>query len=41
MIALRPATHDDIDAVLTFWSVATAEPSSTDDAAGVGGLLTR
>ena len=27
--------------MLEFWSVATAEPSSTDDAAGVGGLLAR
>ena len=38
---LRAATPDDIDAVLEFWSVATAEPSSTDDAAGIAGLLAR
>ena len=41
MIALRPATADDITAVLTFWSEATAEPSSTDDADGIAGLLAR
>ena len=41
MIALRPATRDDITAVLVFWEQATAEPSSTDDADGIGGLLSR
>lgn len=41
MTALRPATHDDITAVLEFWPVATAEPSSTDDAGGLAGLLSR
>jgi ribosomal protein S18 acetylase RimI-like enzyme len=41
MIALRPATHDDVDAVLEFWLDATAEPSSTDDAGGIAGLLAR
>src|SRR6476619_4710687 len=41
MIALRPATVDDIAEILTFWTAATAEPSSTDDDAGVAGLLTR
>ena len=40
MIALRPATADDVDAILAFWADATAEPSSTDDADGVEGLLT-
>ena len=39
MIALRPATHDDIAVVLTFWTAATAEPSSTDDARGIENLL--
>ena len=39
MIALRPATADDIPAVLSFWTEATAEPSSTDDAEGIAGLL--
>ena len=41
MIALRPATPDDIDAVLAFWLDATAEPSSTDDSYGISGLLDR
>jgi ribosomal protein S18 acetylase RimI-like enzyme len=41
MLALRPATADDVAEILTFWSVATAEPSSTDDADGVGTLLER
>ncbi len=41
MIALRPATAADIDAVLAFWLDATAEPSSTDDAYGIAGLLAR
>lgn len=39
MIALRPATADDIAAILEFWTEATAEPSSTDDAAGIADLL--
>jgi len=39
VIALRPATHDDIAAVLTFWTAATAEPSRTDDARGIENLL--
>jgi ribosomal protein S18 acetylase RimI-like enzyme len=41
MIALRAATSDDIEAVLAFWDDATAEPSSTDDADGIAGLLER
>jgi ribosomal protein S18 acetylase RimI-like enzyme len=41
VIALRPATADDITAVLTFWSESTAEPSSTDDAEGLEVLLGR
>jgi ribosomal protein S18 acetylase RimI-like enzyme len=41
MITLRTGTLDDIDAVLTFWLDATAEPSTTDDAAGLEGLLDR
>jgi ribosomal protein S18 acetylase RimI-like enzyme len=39
MIARRPATVDDIAAVLAFWSESTAEPSSTDDADGIATLL--
>jgi len=41
MTALRPAVADDIPEILTFWTVATAEPSSTDDADGIGALLER
>lgn len=41
MITLRPGTRADIDAVLTFWLDATAEPSTTDDYAGLEGLLER
>ncbi len=41
MIALRAARPDDIPAVLAFWNDATAEPSSTDDAAGIQALLDR
>jgi len=41
MTALRAATADDVAEILTFWTVATAEPSSTDDADGVRGLLER
>ncbi len=41
MITLRPGTRADIDAVLAFWLDATAEPSTTDDAAGLEGLLER
>jgi ribosomal protein S18 acetylase RimI-like enzyme len=39
MIALRLATSDDIAAVLTFWTQATAEPSTTDDVDGIAGLI--
>jgi ribosomal protein S18 acetylase RimI-like enzyme len=39
MIALRPATADDVGEVLAFWGEATAEPSSTDDVEGVESLL--
>jgi ribosomal protein S18 acetylase RimI-like enzyme len=38
--ALRPATTDDIDAVLAFWAEA-AEPTSTDSSAALAGLLQR
>jgi ribosomal protein S18 acetylase RimI-like enzyme len=41
VISLRPASRDDIVAVLAFWDEATAEPSSTDDAEGIGALLDR
>jgi len=36
---LRPATAGDIAEVLAFWTDATAEPSSTDDADGIEALL--
>ncbi len=39
-IALRPATADDIQEVLTFWREA-AEPTSTDSAEALAGLLRR
>jgi ribosomal protein S18 acetylase RimI-like enzyme len=39
-IALRPATADDIEAVLAFWRDA-AEPTSTDSAESLTGLLRR
>jgi ribosomal protein S18 acetylase RimI-like enzyme len=39
VIALRPATTDDVDAILAFWVEATAEPSRTDDVDGVRALL--
>jgi ribosomal protein S18 acetylase RimI-like enzyme len=39
MTALRPAVVDDIPEILTFWTVATAGPSSTDDADGIGALI--
>ena len=39
MIALRAGTVDDVEAVLAFWSVATTEPSSTDDAGALHALL--
>jgi ribosomal protein S18 acetylase RimI-like enzyme len=41
MITLRAGTRADIDAVLAFWLDATAEPSTTDDASGLEGLLER
>jgi ribosomal protein S18 acetylase RimI-like enzyme len=41
MTALRPAVVGDIPEILTFWTGAAAEPSSTDDADGVGALLER
>jgi ribosomal protein S18 acetylase RimI-like enzyme len=41
MITLRAGTRADIEAVLTFWLDATAEPSNTDDADGLTGLLER
>jgi ribosomal protein S18 acetylase RimI-like enzyme len=41
MVMLRAATHGDIEAVLAFWLDATAEPSTTDDAGGLEGLLER
>jgi len=39
VIALRAGTVDDVEAVLAFWSVATTEPSSTDDAGALRTLL--
>ena len=41
MVVLRPAVEDDIPAVLAFWLDATAEPSSTDDAAAITALFAR
>jgi len=41
MITLRAGTRRDIEAVLAFWLDATAEPSTTDDARGLEGLLAR
>ncbi|MDQ1481359.1 MAG: hypothetical protein QOI44_2220 [Actinomycetota bacterium] len=41
MITLRTGTPADVEAVLAFWLEATAEPSTTDDAAGLEGLLER
>ena len=41
MVTLRTGTKDDIAAVLAFWRDATAEPSTTDDADGLEGLLER
>jgi ribosomal protein S18 acetylase RimI-like enzyme len=38
--ALRPATTDDIEAVLAFWAEA-AEPTSTDSAGALAELLRR
>jgi ribosomal protein S18 acetylase RimI-like enzyme len=37
---IRPAVHDDIDAVLALWERA-AEPTTTDDDAAVAALLVR
>ena len=39
MTVLRAADPDDVPSVLAFWSEATAEPSSTDDAEGIAALL--
>jgi ribosomal protein S18 acetylase RimI-like enzyme len=41
MITLRAGTREDIEPVLAFWLDATAEPSTTDDAEGLAGLLQR
>jgi ribosomal protein S18 acetylase RimI-like enzyme len=41
MITLRAGTRADVEAVLAFWLAATAEPSTTDDAAGLERLLER
>ena len=41
MITLRAGTREDIEPVLAFWLDATAEPSTTDDAEGLAGLLDR
>jgi ribosomal protein S18 acetylase RimI-like enzyme len=38
---IRPATRDDIDAVLALWVRAATPPSMYDDAAGVQRLLER
>ena len=39
MISVRAATTDDIPDVLALWSVATTEPSATDDVDGIAALL--
>ena len=39
MLQIRPAALDDVTNVLAFWTLATEEPSSTDDAASVGALI--
>src|SRR4051812_28280417 len=39
MLTIRAASSDDIEEILAFWRDATTEPSSTDDADGVGALL--
>jgi ribosomal protein S18 acetylase RimI-like enzyme len=41
MITLRAGTRADVEPVLAFWLDATAEPSTTDDAEGLSGLLER
>lgn len=38
---IRSATRDDIDAVLALWIEAGADPSPTDDAEGLAGLIER
>jgi ribosomal protein S18 acetylase RimI-like enzyme len=40
-VVLRPATATDVDAVLALWRDADAEPSHTDDVAGLRSLLER
>jgi ribosomal protein S18 acetylase RimI-like enzyme len=39
MITVRAATTDDIPAGRALWSIATVEPSATDDVDGVAALL--
>jgi ribosomal protein S18 acetylase RimI-like enzyme len=38
-VLIRAATTQDTAAILELWQVADAEPTHTDDAAGVGALL--
>lgn len=38
---LRPATNADVDVILALWRGAAAEPSVSDDADGIRGLLER
>jgi ribosomal protein S18 acetylase RimI-like enzyme len=40
-VTMRPGRPDDVDAVLTLWRDADAEPTHTDDAAGLATLLDR
>ncbi len=39
LISIRAATEHDIPEVLALWSVATTEPSATDDVEGIRALL--
>lgn len=40
-ISIRPATTADVSDVLDLWSQAEAQPSATDDVAGVDALIAR
>ncbi|MEV6833590.1 GNAT family N-acetyltransferase [Streptomyces sp. NPDC051133] len=40
-LSIRPAVHDDLDAVLAFWRTAAEGTSISDDRAGVARLLDR
>ena len=40
-VSLRPGRHEDVEQVLALWREADAEPTHTDDAAGLMTLLDR